>query len=128
MSSSEAIAAKRPSRPHSLTLSSRFFSRPLEPDRELDAPIGQGIEQLAHPIEQANLPAHHIAVALFFEIGIALYFQIAEFFAEQAAEDAGIGHAERGVDEVRREAQFCPPLDSSHACSWKLNESTRTPS
>src|SRR4051795_9952773 len=73
MSSSEAIAANRPDRPHDSTVRSRLGRTPLDraprpalqvemgppaarADRQADPRRRQAVEQLAHAVHQGNVP------------------------------------------------------------------------
>ena len=110
MSSSDAIAANRPSSPHSLTLSSRLARGPLEPIASRTPRSDSRIEQRTHAVEQVDTPPRHVAVALFLEIRVTPDLVFAQLFPQQATENAGIRHPECRVDELGCEAQARPPL------------------
>ena len=112
MSSSEAIAANRPSRPHSRNGQLEVRPHAARADRQPHARGRQGVEHLANAVHQGDLargrgrdsipPSGRSSAAISASV-IAV--------AQQQAEDARIGHAERLVDELGGEAQAGAPAE-----------------
>ena len=101
MSSSEAIAANRPSRPHSATVSSRLARDAARADRQLHSAGRQGVEHLPDPVHQDDLAAGDVAIALLLQVRVAPDLVVGDRVAQQPAEDARVRHAEGLVDELR---------------------------
>ena len=71
MSSSDAIAANRPSRPHSLHRQFQIRKRAARADRQPHAAGRQGVEHLADPVHQLDLARRHVAIAHLLEVRVA---------------------------------------------------------